>query len=150
MRIASLIILCTLIAGTVAPGTARADAVANFVRESFELDPDDFRPEDYHRDFRATIVLDGQTFVLNRDQVIQSNQAAMESYSEYRLTEFALLGRRSEGEKVLVEFTYAYEAVSAGTRIYVSGKGNATLVPGGPNGYLWLRSMQKDTVSEGS
>ena len=148
MRIASLIILCAFVTGAVAPGTARADAAVDFVRNGLELEG--FRPEDYHRDYEATVVVDGTTYVLSREQVIQINQAAIKDISEYRVTVFEVRERRNEGETVVIEYTYAYEGIMAGTRLFGKGEAVSVLLPGGPNGYLWLRSLQMETQSEGT
>lgn len=125
---------------------AWADAVEDFIRSS--LQPESFSADRYHEDYQAKVLVQGQTLVLDRAQLVEMNEAVRMSMKAFRITSFRITRREERQGRVIVAFSYGYRWRMGAAAFEVLGNAEAILVPGGPVGYLWLRSVQRDELVE--
>ena len=147
MRLRSLVILCALAAAVAAPAEAMAESASDFIRRSME--PVNFRPENYHADYQATVIYDGETMVLDRAETIALNEAVLHDITEFDITMFRIVTRREDRGTLVIEYAYRYRGVIDGTVILGEGAALAVLLRGGPAGFQWLRSIQHENSLEG-
>lgn len=142
MRLPLMVVLLAFVAGISAPTPALADPADDFVRRSME--PRNFRPENYHADYVATVTFEGETTVLDRAETIALNEAALHDITDFRVTTFRILKRREVEDTVFIEYTYGYQGMIGGTLWQGEGEAIAVLTRGGPAGFRWLRSIQRE------
>jgi hypothetical protein len=148
MRLPSLVIFCALAAGIAAPAEAVAASATDFIRRSME--PENFRPEDYHVDYQATVIYNGETTVLDRAQTIALNEAVRHDITEFDVTSFQIVGRREDRGTLVIEYAYRYRGVIDGMVMLGQGTALAVLLRGGPAGFQWLRSIQHEKSLKGA